>query len=82
MKVYVCILIIWMMSVYGCGSVKKTWTIETQEEWTLNSAQQSNLEFKEGKVIPTASEAVFQSVLKRYPVKRSTSAGLSRPIWS
>ena len=53
MKKNICILIIWMMSVCGCTSMNEIWTIETQDEWTENTADQTNLEFKKGKVIPT-----------------------------
>ena len=74
MKIYICFLIIWMMSVCGCTSMKKIWTIETQDEWTENTADQTNLEFKKGKMIPTDSKAAFQSVVKRFQKKRSVKS--------
>ncbi|MDF7799226.1 hypothetical protein P4E94_12960 [Pontiellaceae bacterium B12219] len=47
------------------------WKIETQEEWLGNTASQSSLEITDGKAAPTAVEATFQSVVKRFPEKRS-----------
>jgi hypothetical protein len=66
----------------GCAS-SQTWTIETQEDWTANAAAQSNLEFKDGKAVPTAAEATFTSTMKRFPKKQAiASLTLSQsPEW-
>lgn len=50
------------------------WTIASQEEWVANMTSQSNIEFKDGKAIPTDSMATFQSQLKRFKKKRSAIA--------
>ena len=77
MKKFIFILIVMIISLYGCETVKEIkekWTIATHDEWTANTAAQSNLEFKEGKAIPTAPKASFQSVLKRFPNKQSVQS--------
>ena len=66
----------------GCAT-KRTWTLDTQKEWEANTASQTHLEFKDGKAAPTATKALFQSVMKRFPKKRSIqSLTLSQsPEW-
>ena len=66
----------------GCASAQ-TWTVDSEADWKANTASHSNLEFKDGKAVPTASEATFQSVMKRFPEKRAvTSLAVSQsPEW-
>lgn len=55
-------------------AVSQTWTVDSEAEWSANTASQSNLELKEGKAAPTASNAIFQSVIKRFPEKQSVQS--------
>ena len=50
------------------------WTIESQEDWQANIAEQSNLDITKGKIIPTAKEATFKSSMKKFAKKRSTKS--------
>lgn len=74
MKKYLSISIVWMISLYGGLSAQENWTIASQDEWTTNRAKQTNLDFKNGKAIPTDSVATFQSVIKRFPEKSSMTS--------
>ncbi|WP_372757746.1 hypothetical protein [Mariniflexile sp.] len=59
------------------------WKMASQEEWQANMAHQSNLEIKDGKVVPTSTEATFRSKLKKFDKKQSVkSITLSQsPEW-
>jgi len=48
-----------------------SWPIESQNDWTANVASHSDFKIKDGRAIPTASEATLQSVVKQFPTKRS-----------
>ena len=50
------------------------WTIESQEDWQANIAEQSNLDITKGKIIPTAKEATFKSSMKKFAKKRSAKS--------
>lgn len=83
MKIYKVVPTVCVASMLaGCASAQ-TWTLDSEEEWKANTAAQSNLEFKDGKAAPTAGEATFKSVLKRFPNKRTIqSLTLSQsPEW-
>ncbi len=50
------------------------WTVDSAEEWTANAADSSNLEFKDGRAMPTDSAATYRSVLKRFSEKRAVTS--------
>ncbi|MGJ8658190.1 MAG: hypothetical protein ACSHX6_17230 [Akkermansiaceae bacterium] len=54
--------------------VEDSWIIDSQEEWKNATADQSNLELKDGLAIPTAEKATFQSALKSFEKKRSAKS--------
>lgn len=60
-----------LMLVTGTASANESWTIGTQEEWSASAAEKNNLELKDGKALPSGSEATFKSIIKRFPEKRS-----------
>jgi len=51
-----------------------TWTIESQQDWQANIAEQSNINITKGKVMPTAKEAIFKSSMKKFTKKRSAKS--------
>jgi alpha-L-fucosidase 2 len=61
----------------------KSWTIDTQSSWMQNTAAQTNLEFVKGMAQPTAEDATFTSVLKRFDAKRKAKSIVleQSPVW-
>lgn len=59
------------------------WVIDSQEEWRASSANESNLEFKEGIASPTAESATFRSVVKTFDEKQSAESIVfdQAPVW-
>jgi hypothetical protein len=74
MKIYQLALTLVITSVLSGCATTTTWTVDSDKDWETNTAAQTNLEFKEGKASPTDSEAVFRSVLKRFPTKQSVKS--------
>lgn len=70
MKKYLSISFVWIMLVCGSMYAQEKWSIETQKEWTANSAMQTNLVIQDGKVVPTDSVSIYKSVLKQFSEKR------------
>ena len=60
-----------LATIIATGIYASDWKIESQDDWVASIASQSNLEIKEGLAVPTAPEAILQSVMKRFPNKRS-----------
>lgn len=56
------------------SSTANAWIIESQKDWQENMAEQSNLDITEGKIVPTATEATFQSTIKKFTKKRSVKS--------
>lgn len=56
------------------NAAEQFWTIKSQSDWLANVETQSNLEFKKGMVVPTASNATYQSKLKTFKEKRSVKS--------
>ncbi|MDC0088318.1 hypothetical protein OAI07_02125 [Akkermansiaceae bacterium] len=50
------------------------WEINSQEAWEANMASQSNIELKDGMVLPTAKESTFLSKINSSSEKRSASS--------
>ncbi|MDE3742699.1 hypothetical protein [Maribacter polysaccharolyticus] len=50
------------------------WRIASQEDWQANVVSKSNLEITEGKVVPTATVASFQSAIKKFAHKRAAKS--------
>ncbi|WP_315853505.1 right-handed parallel beta-helix repeat-containing protein [Neorhodopirellula pilleata] len=61
----------------------QTWIIDSQEDWQAATADQSNLDFKDGLATPTATEATFCSVLITSDKKRSAKSLTiaQSPVW-
>jgi len=61
----------------------QVWTIDSQSDWQAMTADQSNLEFKDGMAVPTAATATFQSKLKTFSVKQSLQSIVifQSPVW-
>lgn len=74
MKKFLSLSIVWLMLVGGCVLAQEKWIISSQEDWTTNAAEQKNLEFKDGKVIPTNTDATFKSIMRRFTEMRSITA--------
>jgi hypothetical protein len=51
-----------------------SWVIDTQDEWKQATADQSDLELKDGLATPTAKKATFRSTLKTFDEKRSAES--------
>ena len=51
-------------------STTDSWTIESQEDWQANMAEQSNLDITKGKIMPTEKEATFKSSMKIFTKKQ------------
>ncbi|MGQ1784480.1 MULTISPECIES: hypothetical protein [unclassified Saccharicrinis] len=77
------ILIIGMSCTNQAQHSEEAWTVDSQEDWQMNMDKTSNLEITDGKVIPTTTEATFQSTIKKYAKKRGLkSITLSQsPDW-
>lgn len=56
---------------YSQVTVEKYWIIDSQEDWQANVDDKSNVKITEGKVVPTATEATFQSSIKKFSKKQS-----------
>ncbi|MBK1832203.1 hypothetical protein JIN77_15805 [Verrucomicrobiaceae bacterium R5-34] len=73
----------------ACGALiplahaQSTWSIDSQAEWQSATAQQNNLEFKDGMATPTAKTATFLSKLKTFDTKQSASSLVisQSPVW-
>ncbi|MEI6892401.1 MAG: hypothetical protein V5783_09535 [Pontiella sp.] len=72
-----------MASSCAAFAAETAWLIDSEQDWKANAATYSNLEFTDGRAVPTASEATFLSMLKRFPEKQSvTSLTVSQsPEW-
>ena len=62
------------LTVTTMAQAESTWVIDSQEEWKKATAEQSNLELKEGLATPTSKKAIFQSTLKSFDKKHSAKA--------
>lgn len=61
----------------------KTFVIDSQSDWQTATADQSNLEFKDGQATPTANKATFRSALITSDKKRSARSLTidQSPVW-
>ena len=65
------------LSLLLCSSsllIAEEWKTETQDDWTANKAHAENIEFKDSLATPTAKSAIYKSILKSYPTKRSAES--------
>ncbi|MCJ8165737.1 hypothetical protein MKJ04_12865 [Pontibacter sp. E15-1] len=62
---------------------KQEWVIHTQQDWESNVSTSSNLEFKDGTAIPTASTAIYKSKLKQFKTPQSAQSIIvaQSPVW-
>ena len=58
MKTYSALLLLFALP-FSAKAYEQVWTIETQDDWKANAAAQTNLEFKDGRAVPTAPSAMW-----------------------
>lgn len=56
------------------SSLTDAWIINSQEDWKSNMANQSNMDITEGRLVPTSTEATFQSSIKKFAKKQSVKS--------
>lgn len=71
------------LSVATTVQAGETWVVDTQADWAGATAVQTNLDFGDGVVIPSADSATFTSKVQRFDTRRkATSIVLDQsPIW-
>ncbi|MDP6723468.1 MAG: hypothetical protein QGF59_32690, partial [Pirellulaceae bacterium] len=78
-----CIVIAAAMLVIESSWAGDPWVIDSQDDWTVATAKQSNLKIKDGLVIPSDKVATFTSKVQRFDQKRRAASIVldQSPIW-
>lgn len=64
-------------------AIADDWVIDTQDDWTAATADQSKIEIKDGLAIPTGKTGTFKSKVRRFDKKRKAKSIVldQSPVW-